>query len=453
MKKCSIRELNYIHDDEQACAICKPPIEASHSSVKSSHNEQFKQKNKITEHMVSACYEYGKQFVNGKIHIDQAVNKVVAETSMNKASAQRMIYDSIRGLLEGNKYASVMSQSATFWLLESIKAEFGEERYQLALKAVEQHLNYYEQLPKGSAQRNIRQYVIKYKKSYISKSKDVIMTNVIRKGKYRHFKGNEYKVIDIAKNSETLEDMVVYKALYGDCGIWVRPIAMWNEIVEVNGEQVKRFTYLPNAISHLWHNGTEEEWKSALKYYDELYRNTELGKYMTSLNPDVIKSMSVHDFYTFLHNKYFVWKYTAKNRLATSRNNLKKHLNGNMNDLEEIHKQIFSIDKNNTKKCLQNAQRINGLGFAGASGLLSILFPKYFGTVDQFVVKSLRDIDDFDFFNEVQKMKPENLSLENASLLELIMRNKATELNKRFSSDFWTPKKIDMVLWSIGHKR
>lgn len=66
----------------------------------------------------------------------------------------------------------------------------------------------------------------------------------IKLGKYRHFKGNEYEVLAVAKHSETLEDMVVYRALYGDFGIWVRPLSMWNEPVERDGKTVKRFTYL-----------------------------------------------------------------------------------------------------------------------------------------------------------------------------------------------------------------
>ena len=64
----------------------------------------------------------------------------------------------------------------------------------------------------------------------------------IKLGKYRHFIGNEYEVIGIAKHSETLEEMVVYRALYGEGGIWVRPKNMWNETVVHNGETVKRFT-------------------------------------------------------------------------------------------------------------------------------------------------------------------------------------------------------------------
>ena len=63
-------------------------------------------------------------------------------------------------------------------------------------------------------------------------------------GKYRHFKGNEYEVIAIAKNSETLEDTVVYRALYGEGDLWVRPLSMWTEIVERDGKRFVRFEYI-----------------------------------------------------------------------------------------------------------------------------------------------------------------------------------------------------------------
>ena len=66
----------------------------------------------------------------------------------------------------------------------------------------------------------------------------------IKIGKYRHFKGNEYEVVAIAKHSETLEEMVVYKALYGDGGYWVRPASMWNETVTKEGKTFKRFEFL-----------------------------------------------------------------------------------------------------------------------------------------------------------------------------------------------------------------
>lgn len=62
----------------------------------------------------------------------------------------------------------------------------------------------------------------------------------IKTGRYRHFKGNEYRVLYIARHSETLEPM----ALYGEYGIWVRPASMWNELVERDGRTYRRFTYI-----------------------------------------------------------------------------------------------------------------------------------------------------------------------------------------------------------------
>lgn len=63
-------------------------------------------------------------------------------------------------------------------------------------------------------------------------------------GKYKHFKGKEYEVLFVATNSETMEPMVVYKALYGDNGLWVRPAYMWNETVIRDGKECKRFSYI-----------------------------------------------------------------------------------------------------------------------------------------------------------------------------------------------------------------
>ena len=70
------------------------------------------------------------------------------------------------------------------------------------------------------------------------------MEKDIKLGKWRHFKGGEYEVIGIAKHSETLEPMVVYRALYGDGDLWTRPLSMWNETVERDGEVYQRFSFV-----------------------------------------------------------------------------------------------------------------------------------------------------------------------------------------------------------------
>lgn len=66
----------------------------------------------------------------------------------------------------------------------------------------------------------------------------------IKKGKYRHFNGNEYEVLFVGKHSETLEEYVVYRALYGEREVWVRPATMWHETVTRDGKSFLRFTYI-----------------------------------------------------------------------------------------------------------------------------------------------------------------------------------------------------------------
>ena len=66
----------------------------------------------------------------------------------------------------------------------------------------------------------------------------------MKPGKYRHYKGPLYEVIDVAKHSETEEELVVYRTLYGEFSLWVRPLDMFTEEIEYEGKMVKRFTYV-----------------------------------------------------------------------------------------------------------------------------------------------------------------------------------------------------------------
>ena len=69
------------------------------------------------------------------------------------------------------------------------------------------------------------------------------MENKLKLGIYEHYKGNRYEVLGIARHSETMEELVVYRALYGEYGLWVRPLLMFQEDVEVEGKKVPRFRY------------------------------------------------------------------------------------------------------------------------------------------------------------------------------------------------------------------
>jgi len=88
------------------------------------------------------------------------------------------------------------------------------------------------------------------------------MINRIPLGVYRHYKGNRYEVIGFAKHSETLEDMVVYKALYGERDIWTRPLSMWSEIIEVDGRTARRFEYVGDSIGSDRQNDLREALRS-----------------------------------------------------------------------------------------------------------------------------------------------------------------------------------------------
>ena len=106
-------------------------------------------------------------------------------------------------------------------------------------------------------------------------------------GLYRHFKGNHYKVLSIARHSETSEPMVVYQALYGDYGIWVRPADMWNETVERDGNRYQRFRRLTREERIAFYEQIFDELSAAVQTADslsnELQKKAELlEEYYTS---------------------------------------------------------------------------------------------------------------------------------------------------------------------------
>lgn len=70
------------------------------------------------------------------------------------------------------------------------------------------------------------------------------MNEKIQLGKYQHYKGNQYEVIGVAKHSETLEKLVVYRALYGNNDLWVRPLKMFLEMIEIEGKKIPRFRFI-----------------------------------------------------------------------------------------------------------------------------------------------------------------------------------------------------------------
>ncbi len=247
------------------------------------------------------------------------------------------------------------------------------------------------------------------------------------------------------------EGTKTHHILSDDC-IFIRDlIVLMNMCYEDQQAEETGFDSL-SGIDFLWMYGDEDSWDDALEHYYELIpdKNMPLENELAAIRPEQVESMTAEEFYYFLHDKYFVWKYTQKNRLATTRMHLEKYITEDrLHELKAIKEDLFSAALDDAEECLSIVSKIRGLGPAGASGLLAILFPHYFGTVDQFVVKALLKVEKLRERNIVERMKPESLTISDASVLVGILRKQARYLNTHFQTDDWTPRKIDMVLWAI----
>lgn len=206
-------------------------------------------------------------------------------------------------------------------------------------------------------------------------------------------------------------------------------------------------------ISDLWAHGNSHDWELALERYWDFVKpsNLTLERNLEQLTSDRIDSLGPEGWYKFLHDEYFRWKYTAPNRYATTTHHLRTYATtGSLDSLFSIRTQLLTVDVQDIKGALALAHSIKGLGIAGASGLLALMYPHHFGTVDQFAVKALRNVKGIQEADAIKEMNPEDLSLEDGALLVHMMRRRALENNRRFATSSWTPRKIDKVLWTYG---
>lgn len=204
-------------------------------------------------------------------------------------------------------------------------------------------------------------------------------------------------------------------------------------------------------IKQLWQSGSDRNWRTALDYYWSFVqpRNMALERELDELKVERITSLDPTEWYDFLHDKYFRWKYTAPNRYATTTRQLRKYWDSNQLDrLFDIKQRLLRINVADIAAGLSIAKEIPGLGIAGASGLLSLMYPVHFATVDQFAVKALCQVPGLPESDEISRMRPESLTLKDGIMLIDLMRRKARDNNLAFDTKLWTPRKIDMVLWT-----
>ena len=199
-----------------------------------------------------------------------------------------------------------------------------------------------------------------------------------------------------------------------------------------------------------------------------------------ALDPGWVRGLGAKEWYDFLHDRYFVWKYTDHRWLQRNWGYLEAQAAGNAGlvRLLAIRGRIFQAHgaveiaignlsrlgeqapragayRAAVRAALETVREIGGLGVAGASGLLAVSFPHAYGTIDQFVALALQEvarahlpISSLPERAEVQRLNAVDLSISQGVVLINIMRRQAWALNQRLGVDTWTPRKVDKVLWA-----
>lgn len=210
-------------------------------------------------------------------------------------------------------------------------------------------------------------------------------------------------------------------------------------------------------ISELWHSKDANDWQGALERYWEFVRpeNVFIERAMQCLSIERVHGFSDTEWFEFLRDEYIKWKYTDCRWRQRSTKSLNTYLETNsLAELDRLRRRlIFFTAHHDYCGALKAADEIRGLGISGASGLLAIIYPQIYATVDRFVVESLTEVQDLPEASRIAKMRSTALTLKDAMLLIEVMRRQAVVLNKVLDTCTWTPRKIDMVLWATRQKR
>jgi hypothetical protein len=267
-------------------------------------------------------------------------------------------------------------------------------------------------------------------------------------------KWGTYKAIE-ARGMRVVENAGRRRIVGGSGAITLRTTNISDTTFEASSAAARAIADIQSlsAGTRMWNSNDPNLWQNALNRYWTFVKpsNLALEQEMDHLDAETVRMMDTNAWYRFLLDKYFRWKYTAPNRYASTTKILRSYeADKSLSRLHGIKARLFALDKDNIQQCLALASSIRGLGTAGASGLLAVLFPSHFGTVDQFVVKALAAIPELPERALISAMKPESLKLSEGAVLIRIMRRKAQELNRGSSPVKWTPRKVDMVLWTCA---
>lgn len=204
-------------------------------------------------------------------------------------------------------------------------------------------------------------------------------------------------------------------------------------------------------IKSLWNSEEKTAWDSALQNYQQQIKssNLDVENKLNAMKSQDFQSMTGKDFYAFLRD-YAQWKYTDGRIKSNVQKRIEEYYEEHSDEeMKRILDNIFAIDLEDVYLHIENIKRIKGIGVAGASGILSLVFPKHFGTVDRFAVENLKEIykNDSVCESKLNKINSIDISTYDAVLVIKIYQAKACQLNQKLKTEAFTPRIIDMVLW------
>lgn len=208
-------------------------------------------------------------------------------------------------------------------------------------------------------------------------------------------------------------------------------------------------------INEVWYSKDEIIWNKALDEYwnrvkEDNKSQLDVEYKIDKIKADDIKALSLDGFYSFITKDYFRWKFNPRDCKSFQKKFYTYYVEGKrLCLLEEIKNKLFSFDVTNIRQGLEIVTEIHCMRVIAGSGLLAVLFPDYYGTIDQFVIKSLLQIDGLQEHKRILNINQSAPTINDGIFLIELMTQKATELNKLFRKNSWRPRDIDKVLWAL----
>lgn len=223
------------------------------------------------------------------------------------------------------------------------------------------------------------------------------------------------------------------------------------------------------ASEDLWESQDPDVWERCLKAYWDVrsVRNnlaTEQEIDIVARHRQTLFDADASAWYRFLYDKYCPWKLASQAMcFPEHQRKFRERYAANLDELDEVKRQIVRADKTDVPRCLKIITCVEGFGIPTGSGLLAVLFPEHFGTIDKLILRAFLSIpsvntryhldewtrNDDQYFSKGSKSDSRRYEL--SSILIGLFVEKAAENNRLFGTSLWTPRTVEMTLWTTQH--